>query len=240
MDTPYAYTADRDAQWYQAAGLLSNNSITAKLDVFEGGTAFGQPYQAAVHLGSVGNVTLKFASPTVGSIQFPGEPAKAFSRFNFARPVAPSSLDGTYVLERTTVKLASNSRIYDSKLDIAATGAMVINGSNVKTRFALSYNGNTQTVSNAFTIVERDVASITVRTADGSQQTRLILVKQGDELITLGLINLGMETDYWRRTSATPNELALRSLPSETPETYGEKVLNSHPPGLAMHEMQLE
>lgn len=236
----YAYTSDRDAQWYQAAGLLSNNQVTAKLDIFEGGTAFGEAYKAATHIGSVGNVALKFSSPTTGTIQFPGEAPKAFSRFNFARPVAPGSLDGTYILERVTVKLASSSRIYDSKLDIAATGAMVINGSNVKTRFTMSYNGNTQTASTALTILERDGASITVRTSDGSQQTRMMLVKQGDELITLGLINLGMETDYWRRTSATPNELALRSLSGEAPEAYDEKASNSFPPGLVMHEMLLE
>lgn len=232
----YAYTSDRDAQWYQAAGTLSNNQVTGTLDIFEGGTAFGQPYQAAVHLGSVGNVSLKFNSPTAGTIQFPGEAAKAFSRFNFARPVAPGSLDGTYVLERTTVKLASNGRIFDSKLDMVATGAMVISGSNVKTRFTLTYSGNTQSVSNAYSVVERDAASITAKTSDGSQ-ARLILVKQGDELITLGVIGSGLEADYWRRTSATPNELALRSLAQDDPVEDVEKIHHAPPMGFVAHDM---
>lgn len=235
----YAYTNDRDAQWYQAAGVLSNNQVNTHLDIFEGGTAFGQTYRAAIHLGSVGNVSLKFNSPTAGTIQFPGEAAKAFSRFNFARPVAFGSLDGTYILERTTVKLANSDKIFDSKLDIIASGTMVISGNNVKTRFTMTYNGRTQSQSNAYAIAERDAASITAKSNNGTL-SRLILVKQGDELITLGVIGLGLETDYWRRTSAAPNELALHSL---TNDDVNEVVVKNHDifsPGFVAHEMLLQ
>ena len=236
----YAYTSDRDAQWYQAAGLLSNNQVTAKLDVFEGGTAFGEAYKAAVHIGSVGDVALKFNSPVTGTIQFPGEAPKAFSRFNFARPVAPGSLDGTYVLERVTVKLASNGVVADSKLNVAVKGALVINGNNAKSKMTMTYNGATQsTPIGSYNIVERDAASFTAREPNGIQ-TKVFLIKQGDELITLVMGGQGMETDYWRRTSAIPNDLALRDATGDAPddeEPTHEKHHDSAPLGLAIHEM---
>lgn len=92
----YGYTAGGGATFYLAAGPMNGSSFSASLDQYADGTVVGGAYRPARFIGSAGTVTIQFSSGVSGSIQFPGEPAKAISKSLIAFPDAPTGLLGTW------------------------------------------------------------------------------------------------------------------------------------------------
>jgi hypothetical protein len=81
--TVFGYASGGAGAFYQAAADLTNAPFHAPLDFYKNGTHFGGPFQAASRVGSAGDVTMTFSDSTHGSVQFPGEPAKAMSKFHW-------------------------------------------------------------------------------------------------------------------------------------------------------------
>jgi hypothetical protein len=137
----YGYRSDGIAQWYLAAGPLSNNTFTGSLDTYQGGTAFGTNYKPAQGTGSAGTVTITFSDPTHGVITLPGESPKSISRLNFARPNPPDSLTGAYALVRTVVNFSTGD-VIDSADNATISGSMNIVGNSITQSIALNRPGN--------------------------------------------------------------------------------------------------
>ena len=79
--TYFGYNADGKAQWYLAAGNFANESFSAPMERFEGGTYLGGPYRPASPIESVGTVSITFSSSTKGTIILPNEQPKGISKF---------------------------------------------------------------------------------------------------------------------------------------------------------------
>lgn len=77
----FGYEKNGDATFYTATGQMEGDSVTAPLMQYQGGRSFGSDARDAVELGSPGNVTVSFANGLQGTVQFPGEPARAIQRF---------------------------------------------------------------------------------------------------------------------------------------------------------------
>lgn len=77
----FGYEKNGDATFYTATGQLDGDTLTAPLMQYQGGRSFGSDARDAQELGSPGNVTLSFANGLQGTVQFPGEPARAIQRF---------------------------------------------------------------------------------------------------------------------------------------------------------------
>jgi len=88
--TVFGYTVSGDNTFFQAAGSLSNGSMQAPLNTYRGGTPFGGPISSAQAAGSPGTVTLSFVDAGHGTITFPGESAKAISKFNWSTGASTS------------------------------------------------------------------------------------------------------------------------------------------------------
>lgn len=77
----FGYEQNGDATFYMATGQLDGDSITVPLMQYQGGRSFGSDARDAQELGSPGNVTVSFSNGLQGTVQFPGEPARAIQRF---------------------------------------------------------------------------------------------------------------------------------------------------------------
>lgn len=96
------YRADGSSVFYVAFGPMANNVFASALREFRGGTILGAPRKNAAEVAGPGNVSITFSSGTRGSITFPGEPAKAITKFNFGYPQTQDGLLGTYLLAYAT------------------------------------------------------------------------------------------------------------------------------------------
>ncbi len=81
--TVYGYDSGGKPRFYQSVGTVSNNSFTGSLNQYSGGTTFGGPWQSATQAGTAGQVTINFTDGKSGTITFPGESAKAISKFDW-------------------------------------------------------------------------------------------------------------------------------------------------------------
>jgi hypothetical protein len=79
--TYYGYLADGNELWTLSAGNMSGSGFSATMDGYSGGAVLGGTYAPAVPAGDYGTVSINFTSPTTGTITFPGEAAKAISKF---------------------------------------------------------------------------------------------------------------------------------------------------------------
>ncbi len=68
----YSYLAGGPAQWYLAAGPVTNNVFTATLDRYTGGQCISCAYVAPALAGNDGTVTITFTSPTTATADLPG------------------------------------------------------------------------------------------------------------------------------------------------------------------------
>ena len=68
----YAYLASGAAQWYLAAGPVTNNVFTATLDKYTGGQCVSCAYVATSLAGNDGTITITFTSPTTATVDLPG------------------------------------------------------------------------------------------------------------------------------------------------------------------------
>jgi len=105
--TIYAYDSSGKSIFYLASGVLSNNSFTGDLNHYQGGMSFGSAQKSATLVGSAGKVTISFTDATHGSITFPGESAKAISKFNWS--ATPGSLETSSPLGGLWVVDAENN-----------------------------------------------------------------------------------------------------------------------------------
>lgn len=96
------YRADGSSVFYIAFGPIKNNVFSSALREFRGGTVMGSPRKDATELASPGNVSITFSSGMRGLITFPGEAAKAITKFNFGYPKNPDGLMGTYLMAYAT------------------------------------------------------------------------------------------------------------------------------------------
>ena len=79
----YNYSAGGKATFHLTMGAVRGNSYTGELLSYQGGRYFGGPARDGVEQGSAGTVKIQFSSATSGTIQFPGEPEQAISRYVF-------------------------------------------------------------------------------------------------------------------------------------------------------------
>ena len=77
----FGYEKNGDATFYTATGQMEGTTVTAPLMQYQGGRSFGGAAQDAVQAGSPGNVTVSFTNGLQGTVQLPGEPARAIERF---------------------------------------------------------------------------------------------------------------------------------------------------------------
>ena len=114
--TFYGYEATGEPTFYLSAGPFSPSGYQGELQTFEGGTAFGAPFTDAQLSGSAGTVTLTFDSSVTGTIQLPGEPQKAISRFSYAD--VTRSINGTFEGETRGIgPFSTDTTTYTLQLD---------------------------------------------------------------------------------------------------------------------------
>jgi hypothetical protein len=68
----YSYLAGGAAQWYLAAGSITNNVFTATLDKYTGGQCISCAYVAPGLVGNDGTITITFTSQTTATADLPG------------------------------------------------------------------------------------------------------------------------------------------------------------------------
>ncbi|MEO8305726.1 MAG: hypothetical protein ABI724_16575 [Betaproteobacteria bacterium] len=68
----YSYLAGGSAQWYLAAGAVTNNVFTATLDKYTGGQCISCAYKGPAIAGNDGSTTFTFTSPTTANVTLPG------------------------------------------------------------------------------------------------------------------------------------------------------------------------
>lgn len=68
----YSYLAGGPAQWYLAAGAVTNNTFTATLDKYTGGQCISCAYNGPTIAGNDGQTTFTFTSPTTANVTLPG------------------------------------------------------------------------------------------------------------------------------------------------------------------------
>jgi alpha-tubulin suppressor-like RCC1 family protein len=79
--TVYAYEASGASIFYLASGNVSGGVFSGDLNHYQGGMAFGAAQKSATLVGSAGTVSMSFSDSSHGTITFPGEAAKAISKF---------------------------------------------------------------------------------------------------------------------------------------------------------------
>lgn len=215
----YTYNSTQTNQWYLSSGPMNGNSFNGGLEKYEGGTYFGGAYRPARYLGIEGRVQVNFSSATSGTIQFPLEEPKPISRFIFGRPIGTNELNGTYNLERATVTYHATMSTLDTLKNIAATGKMAIDGASMTQNITVTTNNRTTPVAAGGKILSRDAAGLTILNNQVAGISNITLIKSGDEFITMMVTTEYSEINYWRRTSAFPTALNLRSAPA--PDTAG-------------------
>ena len=82
----FGYEKNGDATFYTATGTMDGDSVTAPLMRYAGGRSFGGAARDAVEDQSLGNVTMSFSNGLAGTIQLPGEPARAMRRLEVMSP----------------------------------------------------------------------------------------------------------------------------------------------------------
>ena len=68
----YSYLAGGAAQWYLAAGAVTNNTFTTTLDKYTGGQCISCAYKGTTIAGNDGQTTFTFTSPTTANVTLPG------------------------------------------------------------------------------------------------------------------------------------------------------------------------
>ena len=84
----YSYLGGGPAQWYLAAGPITNNVFTATLDKYNGGQCISCAFKAPVLSGNDGTITLTFTSPTTATAELPGGRHVQIQRFFQSAPAA--------------------------------------------------------------------------------------------------------------------------------------------------------
>jgi arabinogalactan endo-1,4-beta-galactosidase len=79
----YGYEAAGASRFWVAVGPLQDNSLSAPLATYDGGTPLGGNYVPARFSGSPGNVQLRLNSATDGVLTLPGEAPQRVSRLRF-------------------------------------------------------------------------------------------------------------------------------------------------------------
>lgn len=79
----YNYEISGQPSFHLATGKMTGNHFSGSLTRYENGRYFGSGPLDAQEGGSAGIVQIDFDTGSTGTIQFPGEPAVAISRFNF-------------------------------------------------------------------------------------------------------------------------------------------------------------
>lgn len=212
----YGYNPDGSAQWYLAAGALTNNRFTAPLQTYRGGMSFGGNAKPAQSFGEAGQIAITFTNATQGTITLPGEIAKPISRSTFARP-SNKSLAGAYRLERSIVYINSVKQTYDTARDFTASGTMRIDNYRITQNINFTFNGkSSNTAVNTTYTDNRSYLTVSTNTGITSRSQYVLL---GDLLIIFSGATEGTELDYWYRYSAdSAASHALDSAPAiETP-----------------------
>ncbi|QMV72853.1 hypothetical protein HS961_08380 [Comamonas piscis] len=106
----YSYRESGEPTFFTALGTLQDNTVTAPLYFYEGGRFFGSEQRDGHAAGSPGNVVITFTSRTTGTIQFPGEPAKAMQRFDYEGTPTGVFSDPAFVDRWAMVELNSNNQ----------------------------------------------------------------------------------------------------------------------------------
>lgn len=126
----YLYNADGTATWYVAQGPYTDSSsrFTAPLLTFSGGPCITCPYTVPSQGPSPGNLTLDFATPTTGTLTWPGG-SFPISRFYFNIPDDSRRLLGIWVYSALGVTdvefthwLTFDDTLTDPSLGLVATG----------------------------------------------------------------------------------------------------------------------
>lgn len=124
----YAYEASSQPTFYLAVGKVVNNTATAPLVRYTGGRFFGSNARSGVEAGSAGNMTIRFTSGTTGFVQFPNEPEKAISRFQFGYPAQVASLRGFWVFNSI-----GNEGVSTDVVELTQTPGATANGNGMMT-----------------------------------------------------------------------------------------------------------
>ncbi|WP_021027756.1 hypothetical protein [Comamonas sp. B-9] len=106
----FGYRQSGEPTFFTALGSLRDNTVTAPLYYYEGGRFFGSEQRDGHEAGSPGNVVITFTSRTTGTIQFPGEPAKAMQRFDYEGTPAGVFSDPAFVDRWAMVKRNSSTQ----------------------------------------------------------------------------------------------------------------------------------
>nr|WP_312987542.1 hypothetical protein [Comamonas koreensis] len=106
----FGYRQSGEPTFFTALGSLRDNTVTAPLYYYEGGRFFGSEQRDGHEAGSPGNVVITFTSRTTGTIQFPGEPAKAMQRFDYEGTPAGVFSDPAFVDRWAMVELNSSNQ----------------------------------------------------------------------------------------------------------------------------------
>jgi len=94
----YNYEPSGAATFHMAVADYQRGQATGRLMRYEGGRYYGGPELIGHEAGDAGEVKLDFATPTRGTLQFPGEPAVAIQRYQFgAAAPQPESLLGKWM-----------------------------------------------------------------------------------------------------------------------------------------------
>ena len=79
----YNYDIAGQPTFHMSYGAIVANHFSGALRQYKDGRYYGSGPRSAEEYGSAGDVQVNFTSATTGTIQFPGEPAVAISRYNF-------------------------------------------------------------------------------------------------------------------------------------------------------------
>lgn len=80
----YSYQAGGPAQWYLAAGAVTNNVFTATLDRYTGGQCISCAFTGKPTLaGNDGTITVRFTSSTTATVNLPNGRVTQISPFVF-------------------------------------------------------------------------------------------------------------------------------------------------------------
>lgn len=79
----YNYKSSGESTFHLASGPITGSHFSGQLNQYKNGRYYGSGPMDAVADGNAGTVQLDFDSAYTGTIQFPGEPPAAISRFNF-------------------------------------------------------------------------------------------------------------------------------------------------------------
>lgn len=106
----YNYTTAGAPTFHIAIGTMDGNKVVAPLMSYQEGRYFGSGPLDGKEAGNAGNVQVIFTSRTTGTIQFPGETAKAMQRFDYEGTPAEMFADPAYVDRWAMVELDQNNQ----------------------------------------------------------------------------------------------------------------------------------